>query len=68
MKDTLFFINKLFLLLIQLDDESEYHLYSRAHFSIIIYIINNNGEIVSTLTFILLNGSEIVDKNIKKEK
>ena len=67
-KDTLFFINKLFLLLIQLDDESEYHLYSRAHFSIIIYIINNNGEIISTLTFILLNGSEIVDKNIKKEK
>ena len=67
-KDTLFFINKLFLLLIQLDDESDYHLYSRAHFSIIIYIINNNGEIVSTLTFILLNGSELVDKNIKREK
>ena len=67
-KDTLFFINKLFLLLIQLDGESDYHLYSRGHFSIIIYIINNNGEIVSTLTFILLNGSELVDKNIKREK
>lgn len=67
-KDTLFFINKLFLLLMQLEGESEYHLYSRAHFSIIIYITNNNGEIISTLTFILLNGSEIVDKNIKKEK
>jgi len=67
-KDTLFFINKLLSLLIQLDGESDYHIYSRAHFSIIIYIINNNGEIVSTLTFILLNGSEVVDKNIKRER
>ena len=75
--DVLFFINKFFLLLINLEEESEYHLYSRAHFSSIIYIINNNGEIISTLTFILLNGNEImnrrnnspqsVNKNISKE-
>ena len=61
--DVLFFINKLFLLLINLEEESEYHLYTRGHFSIIIYITNNSGKIVSTLTFILLNGSEIMFRN-----
>ena len=75
--DVLFFINKLFLLLINLEEESEHHLYSRGHFSIIIYIINNSGKIVSTLTFILLNGSEImfrnnnpqqINKNVTKEQ
>ena len=76
--DVLFFINKLFLLLINLEEGSEYHIYSRGHFTSIIYIINNNGEIISTLTFILLNGNEImnrrnnnpqqINKNITKEK
>ena len=61
--DVIFFINKLFLFLMNQEEESEHHLYSRSHFSIIVYIINNNGKIISTLTFILLNGSEI--KNIK---
>ena len=61
--DVLFFINKLFLLLINLEEESEHHIYSRGHFSIIIYVINNSGKIVSTLSFILLNGSEIIFRN-----
>ena len=61
--DVLFFINKLFLLLINLEEESEYHIYSRGHFSIIIYIIDNSGKIISTLSFILLNGSEIMFRN-----
>ena len=60
--DVLFFTYKLFLSFMKLEEESDYHIYSRSHFSIIIYIINNNGIIVSTLTFILLNGSEIIDK------
>ena len=56
--DVLFFINKLFSLLIKLEEDSFYNLYSRSHFVFIIYIINNDGKIISTLTFILLNGSE----------
>ena len=60
--DVLFFTYKLFLSFMKLEEESDYHIYSRSHFSIIIYIINNNGIIASTLTFILLNGSEIIDK------
>ena len=58
--DVIFFINKLFLFLMNHEEGSEFHLYSRAHFSIIVYIINNSGKMVSTLTFILLNGSEII--------
>ena len=66
--DVVFFINKLFLLLINLEEGSKHHLYSRSHFSTIIYIINNNGEIISTLTFILLNGSEIMNKSNNPEQ
>ena len=66
--DVLFFINKLFLSLINLEEGSKNHLYTRAHFCSIIYIINNSGEIVSTLTFILLNGSELMSNSNNSEQ
>jgi hypothetical protein len=66
--DVLFFINKFFLSLINLEEGSKNHLYTRAHFCSIIYIINNNGKIVSTLTFILLNGSEIMSNGSNPEQ
>ena len=66
--DVLFFINKIFLSLINLEEGSKNHLYTRAHFCSIIYIINNNGKIVSTLTFILLNGSEIMSNGSNPEQ
>ena len=59
--DVLFFINKLFSLLIKLEEDSFYNLYSRSHFVFMIYIINNDGKIISRLSFIILNGSEYLN-------
>ena len=57
-------INKLFKELIEIELKSKYHIYSKSHFCFIIYIINEiDNKIISTLTFILLNGSEFLSKN-----
>ena len=57
-------IDKLFSELIKIEIESKYHIYTRSHFCFIIYLINaNNNNTISTLTFILLNGSELLNKN-----
>jgi hypothetical protein len=61
--DVLFFINKLLLYLRKLEDNSNGHLFSKSHFSIIIYITNNEGKTISKLIFILLNGSEQLNKD-----
>ena len=44
--------------LIKIDDDSTYHLYSWSHFAFVFYITDNNGKIVSTITFIILNGND----------
>ena len=61
--DVLFFINKLLLYLRKLEDNSNGYLFSKSHFAIIIYITNNDGKTISKLTFILLNGSEQLNKD-----
>ena len=63
------FINKIISLLLKLEKENKErpenyknneYLFSRANFSIIIYLTDNKGNNVSSLTIILLNGSEII--------
>ena len=63
------FINKIISLLLKLEIESkeksdnfknDEYLFSRANISVIIYLTDNNGNNISSLTFILLNGSEII--------
>ena len=67
--DCFFFINKIMRQLKRLEEDSDlqYHLYSRTHLSIIIYITNNDGKIISSLNFIVLNGSELLLHNKNKE-
>ena len=69
-------INELFSELIKVEINSQYHIYSKSHFCFIFYLINetessinnNNKNIISTLTFILLNGSELLKKNSLSKK
>ena len=62
-------IDKLFSKLTEIEHDSKYHIYRTSHFCFIIYIINtNNNDIISTITFILLNGSELLNKNISSKK
>ena len=57
-------IDKLFKDLMEIELKSKYHIYSKSHFCFVIYIINDiDNKIISTLTFILLNGSEFLSKN-----
>lgn len=60
-KNIISFINKIISVFKKLEDEKNY-LYSSSHFMIILFINNNKGEKISTLTFILLNGSENINK------
>lgn len=64
-------IDKLFSNLKNIDLDSKYHIYTKSHFCFIFYLINeteNNNNIISTLTFILLNGSELLHKNNLSKK
>ena len=66
-KNILSFIFNNISLLIKLEKENNDNFYSNSHFVIILYVTNNKGENISTLTFILLNGSEkinLVENNI----
>ena len=61
-------IDKLFSNLIKIDLDSKYHIYTKSHFCFIFYLMNEtenniNNNIISSLTFILLNGSELLHKN-----
>ena len=56
--DVVFFLNKVFSHLLEIDYESIYHLYSHSYFIFNIYITDNNGKNISNLIFIILNGSE----------
>jgi len=66
-KDVLFFLNKLFLHLRELEDDSDGNLFTKSHFVIIIYVTNNEGKNVTKLTFILLNGSEQLNEDKQKK-
>ena len=60
--DCYFFMNKIIRQLKKLEEDSDsnYHLYSRIYLSNIIYINNNEGKNISSLNFIVLNGSELL--------
>ena len=62
-------IDKLFSYLIKIERNSKYHIYTTSHFCFIIYLTDRtNNKIISSLTFILLNGSELLNKNILSRK
>ena len=62
-------IDKLFSELIKIELESKYHIYSQSHFCFIIFFKNEfDHNTISTLTFILLNGSELLNKNTLSKK
>ena len=62
-------IVKLFSLLLNIDKSSKYHIYSSSHFCFILYLINTEtNNIISTITFIILNGSELLNKNNLSKK
>ena len=69
-EEVLFFLNKVFAFFEKIEFESKYHLFTFSHFIFNIYITDNNGENISNLIFIILNGSEqlsILRKLEKKE-
>ena len=62
-------IDKLFSHLLNVDKNSKYHIYSSSHFCFILYLINTEtNNIISTITFIILNGSELLNKNNLSKK
>ena len=66
-KNTLSFIYNNISLFIKLEKENNDNFYSTSHIVIILYITNKKGDNISSLTFILLNGSEkinLVENNI----
>ena len=70
-KNILSFIVNNISLFIKLEKENNDNFYSTSHIIIIIYINNSKGETISTLTFILLNGSEklnIVENTINMNR
>ena len=60
-KKTLSFIFNNISLFIKLENENNVHFYSTSHLVIILYITNKKGENISSITFILLNGSEKIN-------
>ena len=62
-------IDKLFSHLLNTDKNSKYHIYSSSHFCFIIHLMNSEtNNVISTITFILLNGSELLNKNNLSKK
>ena len=58
-KDEIIFLNKIFNLLIYLEEKTEHkNIYSRSHICVIIYIMNDSEQITSIISFVILNGSE----------
>jgi len=60
-EESLLFLKKVISFLKKLEKESNEHLYSRSHICIVLYLTSkkdNNINTISTISFILLNGSE----------
>ena len=65
--EVIFFISKIFDLLYKLEVESM-HLLSWSHFSFLIYINDNSGKTISTLSFIILAGSDLLSTKVTNPK
>ena len=59
-EDSLLFLNQILSFLIKIETNSNEHIYSRSHICIVLYVTKREGNIktTSTISFILLNGSE----------
>ena len=60
-EDSLLFLNQILSSLIQLERNTNENIYSRSHICISLYLMNKNNDKsknISTISFILLNGSE----------
>ena len=55
------FVDNILSLFIKLENENNDDFFSTSHIVLILYINNNKGENISTLSFILLNGSEKIN-------
>ena len=58
-EDSLLFLSNILKLLINLEKNSANHIFSRSHICTVVYITKNKQQI-SNISFILLNGSEIL--------
>ena len=65
--DTLFFLLQILSLFYKLEATSN-HFLTWSYFIIIIYVTDNNGKTVSTLTFIIMPGNEILLHKLTKKK
>lgn len=65
--EVIFFISKIFDLLYKLEVESM-HLLSWSHFSFLIYINDNSGKTISTLSFLILAGSDLLSTKVTNPK
>lgn len=65
--DVAFFINKMINMIMKIDPNSQYRLYSWSHFVFVLYINDNNGKQISTITFVMLSGNDSVNDTSKKD-
>ena len=59
--DVAFFINKILNAIMKIDPNSQYRLYSWSHFVFVMYINDNNGKQISSITFVMLSGNDSVN-------
>ena len=66
-KDSLFFLTRILNIFDKLEVNSS-HILSWSYFNIIVYITDNNGKTISTITFIIMPGNEIIFQNDKLQQ
>ena len=65
--DSLFFLLQILNLFYKLEDPNN-HFLNWSYFNIILYVTDNNGKTVSTISFIILPGNEILNQKIQKRR
>ena len=65
--DSLFFLLQILNLFYKLEEPNN-HFLNWSYFIIILYVTDNNGKTVSTITFIILPGNEILSQKIQKRR
>jgi hypothetical protein len=65
--DSLFFLLQILNLFYKLEESSN-HLLNWSYFNIILYVTDNNGKTVSTISFIILPGNEILNQKLQKRR
>ena len=65
--DSLFFLLQILNLFYKYEEPSN-HFLNWSYFNIILYVTDNNGKTVSTISFIILPGNEILNQKIQKRR